>query len=301
MECFTIPDQEAATVARKVVDEVFCRFSPPEQLHSDQGRQFESNLLKQICAILHIEKSRTTAYHPQCDSLIERFNRTLKHMLATDLKDHPFDWEDRLRKVCMAYNTSVHASTGYTPFHLMFRREARLPIDIAYGTKAPLRTTTGDYAAQMKDSLEDPYANVRMSLNMSHHMQSELYNKKVHGKPKATGDLVWLHNPTIPPGESRKLCHPWTGPYQIEEKIADADYRIKEVYGKKPPQIVHFNWLKLCPPGIRLSHPVEQERNIRTAMPPRPRHTFQMELVDNDPPAVRRSTREHRPLTFCYQ
>ena len=83
---------------------------------------------RQIC---NIEKSRTTAYHPQCDGLVERFNRTLKHMLATSLKDHPFDWEDRLRKVCMAYNTSVHASTGYTPFYLMFGMEARLPIDIA--------------------------------------------------------------------------------------------------------------------------------------------------------------------------
>ena len=174
MECFAIPDQEAATVARKLVNEVFCCFSPPEQLHSDQGRQFESNLLKQICAILHIEKSRTTAYHLQCDGLIERFNRTLKHMLATSLKDHPFDWEDRLRKVYMAYNTSVHASTGYTPFYLMFGREARLSIDIAYGTKAPLRTTTGDYAVQMKDSLEDAYENVRVSFNTSHRMQSAI-------------------------------------------------------------------------------------------------------------------------------
>ena len=93
---------EAEIVARKLVDEVFCRFSPPEQLHSDQGRQFESVLIRQICNILKIEKSRTTAYHPQCDGLVERFNRTLKHMLATSLIDHPFDWDNRLRKVCMA-------------------------------------------------------------------------------------------------------------------------------------------------------------------------------------------------------
>lgn len=105
----------------------------------------------------------------------------------------------------MAYNTSVHASTGYTPFYLMFGREARLPTDIAYGTKTPLRTTTGDYVAQMKGSLEDASANVRMRFNKSHSMQSEINNKKVHGKPYATGDLVWLHNPpwrvkkTLPP------------------------------------------------------------------------------------------------------
>ena len=126
MEAFAIPDQEAQTVAKKLVDEVFCRFSLPEQLHSDQGQQFESDLIKEICNILKIEKSRTTPYHPQCDGLVERFNRTLKHMLATTLRDHPFDWEDRLRKVCMACNTSEQSSTGYTPFYLMFGREAKL-------------------------------------------------------------------------------------------------------------------------------------------------------------------------------
>ena len=298
MECFAIPDQEAETVARKLVDEVFCRFSPPEQLHSDQGRQFESVLIRQICNILKIEKSRTTAYHPQCDGLVERFNRTLKHMLATTLIDHPFDWEDRLRKVCMAYNSSVHASTGYTPFYLMFGREARLPIDIAYGTKLPVQRSTGDYATQMKSSLEDAYANVRMNLNASHRTRSELYNRKVHGKPYATGDLVWLHNPAIHPGESRKLYHPWTGPFQVQEKISEVDYRIKEVYGKKPAQVVHFNRLKLCPPGTRLSRSTPLDENTDAVRQPEPRHNFQLELVDNDAPAVRQSTRDRHPPEF---
>ena len=297
MECFAIPDQEAETVAKKLVDEVFCRFSPPEQLHSDQGRQFESDLIRKICNILKIEKSRTTAYHPQCDGLVERFNRTLKHMLATSLKDHPFDWEDRLRKVCMAYNSSVHASTGYTPFYLMFGREARLPIDIAYGTKLPLQLSVGDYATQMRTSLEDAYADVRTNLNASHRTQSELYNKKVHGKPYVTGDLVWLHNPAVPPGESRKLHHPWTGPFRVVEKISDVDYRIKEVFSKKPAQVVHFNRLKLCPPDIRLPQPLDVGADT-FQQPPMLHHNFELELVDDDNTMVRRSTRNRHPPDF---
>ena len=112
MEAYAIPNQEVITVARKLTDEMFCRFSPPEQLHSDQGRQFESELLKEICRILNVKKTRTSPYHPQCDGLVERFNRTLLDMLGTTTQDHPFDWEDQIHKVCMAYNTSVHASTG---------------------------------------------------------------------------------------------------------------------------------------------------------------------------------------------
>ena len=73
MEAYPIPKQEAITIAKVLVDEMFCRFSPPEQLHSDQGRQFESSIMKEVCEILGIRKSRTSPYHPQCDGLVERF------------------------------------------------------------------------------------------------------------------------------------------------------------------------------------------------------------------------------------
>ena len=69
------------------------------------------------------------------DGLVERSNCTLLDMLATTSLSHLFDWEDQPPKVCMAYNTSVHASTGYTPFFLMFGQQARLPVDLVYGAR----------------------------------------------------------------------------------------------------------------------------------------------------------------------
>ena len=102
MEAYPMPNQEAATVAKKLVDDMFCWFSVPERLHSDQGKQFESSLLQEVCKILNVKKTRTTPYYLQCDGLIERFNRTLLSMLATTTKDHPFDWEEQLQRVCFA-------------------------------------------------------------------------------------------------------------------------------------------------------------------------------------------------------
>ena len=134
VEAYAIPNQEAVTVANKLVDEFFCRFSVPEQLHSDQGRQFEANVMQEVCRLLQIDKTRTTPYHPQSDGLVERFNRTMLAMLASTVEEDPSNWEQHLRKVCMAYNTSVHPSTGYAPFYLMFGRLARLPVDIMYGS-----------------------------------------------------------------------------------------------------------------------------------------------------------------------
>ena len=168
MEAYAIPNMEAVTVARKLVDQMFCRFSPPDQLHSDQGKQFESTVMREICNILGMKKTRTSPYHPQCDGLVERYNRTLLDMLATTTQNHPFDWEDQLPKVCMAYNTSVQASTGYTPFFLMFGRQARMPIDLMYGSGRKREVPTTQYATTMKKALEEAYRSVREKLTVSH-------------------------------------------------------------------------------------------------------------------------------------
>ncbi len=76
-EAFAVPNQEAATLARCLLSEYFSRFAIPYMLHSDQGANFESHLIRELCELLDIKKTRTTGYHPQCDGLVERMNRTL--------------------------------------------------------------------------------------------------------------------------------------------------------------------------------------------------------------------------------
>ena len=76
-----MPNMEACTVAKILVEEVLCRFGIPQKIHSDQGRQFESNFFREMCNLLGIEK-RTTPYHPKSDGMVEHFNRTLATMLT---------------------------------------------------------------------------------------------------------------------------------------------------------------------------------------------------------------------------
>ena len=74
-------------------------------------------------------------------------------MLATTSHKHPLDRVEHIRKVCMAYNTSVQATTGYSPFYLMFGRNARLPIDIIFPTKKPAADDSyGEYAKAMRET-----------------------------------------------------------------------------------------------------------------------------------------------------
>ena len=123
LEVWAIPNQEAKIIAEKLLNEMFFRFSLPDKLHSDQGRQFESKIIEELCKLLQINKSRTIPYHPQGDGLVKRANRTVLNMLATIMKDH-HDWKSYVRATCMAYNTSIHSTTGYSPFFLMFGRQA---------------------------------------------------------------------------------------------------------------------------------------------------------------------------------
>lgn len=110
-----------------------CRYGVPRSLHSDQGRNFESSLFKELCRLLQINKSRTSPYRPQSDGLIERFNRTLLSMLSLFVDENQMNWDRLLPYVMMAYRSSVQASTGFTPYKVLFGQEMVLPVDIMLG------------------------------------------------------------------------------------------------------------------------------------------------------------------------
>ena len=122
-ESYAIPNQEATTVAEKLVSEFVCHFGVPREIHSDQGSNFESKVMTEVCKLLDIKKTRTTPLHPQSDGQVERYNRTLIEMVRGKLRDIQEDWDLQLQPRMMAYRSSVHESTGETPNMLMLGRE----------------------------------------------------------------------------------------------------------------------------------------------------------------------------------
>ena len=119
VEAFPMPNQEACTVAKLLVKEVVCRFGVPLLIHSDQGRNFESAVFTEMCQLLGIQKTRTTAHHPQSDGMVERFNRTIKDQLAKFVDyHHQRDWDEHIPYLMLAYRSAIHESTGCTPAKL---------------------------------------------------------------------------------------------------------------------------------------------------------------------------------------
>ena len=117
-EAYPVPDHTALTVADKLLTEFICRFGCPLSIHSDQGREFQSQLFQILCEKLGIQKTRSTPYRPQSSGLVERFNRTLKQMLSMFVNTHRNDWDDHIPYLMMAYRSTVHAMLG---------REVHLP------------------------------------------------------------------------------------------------------------------------------------------------------------------------------
>ena len=149
-------------------------------------------------------------------------------MLATVLGDNPWDWEDQLRKVCYAYNTSAHPGLKHSPFYLMFGQKARLPIDVAFGLPHNQPVFTNQYANTLHQQLGKAYSEVRKTMGHHLHRQKEIYDKIVHGKAFTEGELVWLHIP-VRSGASQKLHTPWSGPFNILKKLLNVTYRIQNV------------------------------------------------------------------------
>jgi transposase InsO family protein len=76
-EAFAVPDQSSETTARTLLEEFISRFGAPLEIHTDQGRNFQSEMFRNLCKLLGVTQTRTTPYHPASNGQVERFNRTV--------------------------------------------------------------------------------------------------------------------------------------------------------------------------------------------------------------------------------
>ncbi len=265
VEAYAVPDQEATTVARRLVDDFVCRFGAPFSLHSDQGRNFESKIFQEMCQQLGITKTRTTSYHPMSDGLVERFNRTLESMLSQYVNEAQVDWDIHLPKVLMAFRCGEQESTGFSPNYLVFGREIGLPVELVVGSPEEDKDLSS-YVRNQRNAFVEAFSRVNTKLLKSHDKQKVQYDRRSTGNTELrVGDSVWLFNPSVKRGRTKKLSRAWSGPLTVIKCINPVIFRVSgKVNGRRRREVVHRNRLRKAE-GIRksgdnpLSHPPEHD------------------------------------------
>jgi hypothetical protein len=245
LEAFAIKDATAEVSAKLLVEEVICRHGTPKKLLSDRGKTFLAKLSYEVYNLLNIKKINTSAYHPQTDGLVERFNHTLATMLAIFAKDNQKDWDVYLPYVLFAYRTSQHDGLKETPFYLVYGRDAKLPIEFATQSanyEEPLEP--GQYAQELQNKLKKAYDLVCYNGDLNKQKQIERYNDRRESVEYEIGMKIWLYVPQKKKGLAKKLLKPWKGPFKVIAKKSPVTYEIQDLVNKKLRQIVHVDRMK---------------------------------------------------------
>ena len=252
-EAIPLVDQTAASVAQAFVQRVVLRHGSPESLLTDQGTNFESSLMKEVCQLLGIKKLRTSPFHPRTDGQTERANRTIKEWLASS----GGDWEKQLPFVVYFLNCTVNASTKVSPFQLLFGRHPSL-----------FRSSRDNHRVQAYDGSSSDYVvSLHNSIDRFHNIASdnaaaskreftEKYNATNcprQWRPFSVGDKVKYKN-YYPDRRNRKFSARYRGPFEVvacrgvNYKILDGRSRARWVHHD---EILHWRDRGDPPPAAR--------------------------------------------------
>ena len=269
-------DQTARTTAKVIVDSFVNHYGMPVRLHSDQGANFESNTIKQLCDILGIKKTHTTPYHPQGNSQCERFNSTLLSMLACLTEDEKTRWKEHLPYVVHAYNCTKNDATGYSPFHLMFGRKPRLPVDIIRGLQEPSgEADYNKYIQGLKEGLTTAYQKASKFSADQQLKNKKYYDKRARATSLEVGDRVLVRRVAFKTGGPHKLADRWDdGVYQVtgvpEGKFGVYDVQLEDNPKSKVRRLHRNLLLPLGHISAVPPRPVPRPRNLQ---PPKHKDT----------------------------
>jgi hypothetical protein len=237
-------NQKAETVAKVFVEEIIFLYGTPKKLLTDQGSNFMSEFFKCVTDYFSITKINTSAYHPQTDGLVERFNGTILNMIASYVNDGQTDWDVHLKPCVYAYNNAVHPSTQETPFYLMYLRKNNMPIDLNYQQPESHAVEVPNYKMLMQERMQLAWEKAGLKIKYNQEEYKEAYDKKAKDHDLKIGDLVYLHKPEPKKGISVKLQRPYKGPYRVCGFTA-TNVRLQPVNNKNAEIIVvHANRCK---------------------------------------------------------
>ena len=242
-----LPEISAATVARVFFEQVVCVHGCPVVLLSDRGSNFLSKLVLEVCRIMQTNKVNTSSYHPQTNAVQERFNSVILDTISHYVNGFHTDWDQYLPAIQFAYrSTPATNSVGFSPFFLLYGREARLPLDVTLlGKNNYPEKTIRDHIQGLISQLEVFRAISKAHAEENQAKMKERYNERAQDVEYQVGDCVWIYIPKFQTGLSRKLLKLWCGPYLLVERTGPVNFRVRNLENNKLLSTpIHVNRMK---------------------------------------------------------
>ncbi|KAJ9526673.1 hypothetical protein QJQ45_017555 [Haematococcus lacustris] len=246
----------APELAQLFFDSVFKYHGLPKVIISDRDPRFTSNFWQQLFAKTGTHLNISTANHPQTDGQTERANRTIEDMLRNYVSPHHTDWDNHLTAVEFAYNASVQASTGYSPFMLNSGQEPHTPLSLAVSSAAQPRATpdTSESAPAFLQRMATNIAAATQHLIKAQERQVKYANAHRQDHKFSTGDMVYLCDSffthirpaTQAAGAARKFTPRQHGPFKVLEVVTPVALRLQlPAEWKSVHPVVHVSHVKL--------------------------------------------------------
>ncbi|XP_056605021.1 uncharacterized protein LOC130421252 [Triplophysa dalaica] len=232
--------------ATSVADTLFrliSRVGIPKEILTDQGTAFMSRTLRELYGLLGIKTIRTSVYHPQTDGLVERFNRTLKSMIRKFVHEDAKNWDKWLEPLLFAVREVPQASTGFSPFELLYGRQPRGVLDVlreAWEDGPSASKNQIQYVLDLRTKLHTLGRLSMENLLQAQERQSRHYNRGARLRKFSPGEKVLVLLPT----SSSKLLAKWQGPFEVTRRIGDLNYEVVRSDRSGAHQIYHLNLLK---------------------------------------------------------
>jgi hypothetical protein len=197
----------------------------PALLLTDNGTQFNSKVFLSVCRELGIAKIFKTAYHPQTNGQVKRFNRTIVNSLRGYVKRRQNDWDEYTSAITFGYNCRVHSSLNLAPFELILSRP---PPTLSVGpSEAEVRDTPASAKLRFINRVKEliPLAQTRFAEAQAQYKRKFDRSIKEKNKELLSGSCVYLRRELHEAGRNPKLDDQVDGPRDRWKSLQTPDRR----------------------------------------------------------------------------
>lgn len=227
-EAVPLKQKDAKSVAQALYSQVFTRYGAIKVVVQDNGREFSSKIGQCLCELFKVKRVFITPHRPQANAQVERYNRTLGDSLRCLISKHQHDWPDLLPAILMNFRMTPNASTGLSPYELMFGRSPRMPIDLDLVPSDTMPTHAKQYYETLVQNIRTAEEISGINLKAAQERQKSYHDKDSRPPDFHVGQKVLKTNFAHTKGLSKKLMPKFQGPYTIIQCFDNNTYVLQD-------------------------------------------------------------------------